>query len=499
MRVVLDTKRIDDYRRFLKIKSLPQYKITGHEAWFPDEYAAQVGGQKREKQFTNWEPSPWCFDYQRDIASLAIRKRKFAVFARCGLGKTIIMFEFANAAASMLKGKRPLIISPLMVIDQTIAENERFYARTGRPLKQVRAAELGAWLEGDDDGTIGITNYEALTPELKQGNLGALMVDESSMLKSMYGKWGQVILSLGRGLDWKLCLTGTPAPNDRIEYANHAVFLDHFPNANSFLARFFVNRGQTDNRWELKPHALEPFYRALSHWCVFLNNPATYGWKNNCDTIPPIRVHIDHIELTPEQAALVRKVTGQLIATSSGGITGRSTMAQIAKGNHKGDDVATNKYDFIRELVNREPERGTIIWAKYNAEQERLTEAMPNAVNISGDTPHEDRVTRINAFKSRQVSTLISKPKILGFGLNLQVATRHIFSSLQDSYEEYHQAVCRSNRIGSTEPLDVHIPVTEIERPMIETVLRKAKMIDQDTAEQERIFKQFGLTQIEVS
>jgi SNF2 family DNA or RNA helicase len=85
---------------------------------------------------------------------------------------------------------------------------------------------------------------------------------------------------------------------------------------------------------------------------------------------------------------------------------------------------------------------------------------------------------------------LISKPRILGFGLNLQVATRQIFSGLQDSYEEYYQAVKRSNRIGSTQPLDVYIPVTDIERPMIETVLRKAKMVEHDTQEQERIFKQ---------
>jgi len=85
---------------------------------------------------------------------------------------------------------------------------------------------------------------------------------------------------------------------------------------------------------------------------------------------------------------------------------------------------------------------------------------------------------------------MISKPRVLGFGLNLQVATRQVFSGLQDSYESYYQAVKRSNRIGSTCPLNVHIPVTELERPMIETVLRKAKMVQRDTEEQEAIFKE---------
>jgi hypothetical protein len=65
-----------------------------------------------------------------------------------------------------------------------------------------------------------------------------------------------------------------------------------------------------------------------------------------------------------------------------------------------------------------------------------------------------------------------------------------IFSTLQDSYEEYWQAICRANRVGSTEPLQVHIPTTDIERPMIENVLRKAKNIDADLAEQEALFRE---------
>ncbi len=84
---------------------------------------------------------------------------------------------------------------------------------------------------------------------------------------------------------------------------------------------------------------------------------------------------------------------------------------------------------------------------------------------------------------------LISKPKILGLGLNLQIATRHWFSTLQDSYEEYWQAIKRSNRVGSTKPLHVHIPVTEIELPMVENVLRKARDVEADTAYQQELFR----------
>ena len=308
------------------------------------------------------------------------------------------------------------------------------------------------------------------------------------------GKWGQGIIECGAGVEYKLALTGTPAPNDRIEYANHAVFLGACRTVNEFLARYFVNRGQTDNRWELKPHALGPFYRDLSHWCIFLSDPSVYGWKDNAGRIPPINVHIHRVDLTADQRKAVRDTTGTLFVGSIGGIGQRGKLGQIAKGSFQGESIDTNKPAYIRGLIESWPDKSTLVWCKYNDEQDLLAATIPEAANIDGSTPLARRAQLIDAFKRGEIKTLISKPKILGFGLNLQRATKQIFSTLQDSYEEYWQAVKRSNRVGSTEPLDVHIPLTEVEEPMVQNVLRKAAMVEADTAEQQRIFREMAWT-----
>jgi len=490
MELTLNPKSIESYRTFLAVKRLPQYSFTGRTAEFPDEYADRVirdydGCVDR----IDVEPHESCFDYQRDILAMALQKRKFCIFADCGLGKTLMFLDWVRHVNRVIHPKRVLIISPLMVIPQTLAECDRFFGNH-TAIRHLASSELQAWLDGELGGDIAIVNYDALTDDIKPRKLlGGLVLDESSMLKSHYGKWGRKCLELGKGLDWKLACTGTPAPNDRIEYANHAVFMDAFPTVNSFLARFFVNRGQTSERWVMKDHAIMPFYRALSHWAIFLTNPATYGWADNSEPLPPIVVHRHRVEMTAEQTSLAYEQTGRLIQDNIGGITSRSVLSQIGKGSYRGTDIETAKPAFIRSLIESWPDESTIVWCIYNREQERLERELPDAGSITGATPLPKRLEIIEAFKAGKLRTLITKPKILGFGLNLQVATRHVFSGLQDSYESYYQAVKRSNRYGAVHPLNVHIPFTDVEFPMIQTVLDKADRVQRDTEEQERIFR----------
>lgn len=489
MRLTLDTRSIPDYETFLKVKTLPKYSIVGHTAEFPDEYAAMIGLKPSATDTVTYRPSKWMFDYQRDISRMAIEKRKFCVFADCGLGKTMVLLDFAKHVHKQHKDGRVLIVSPLMVIGQTCAEAEKFYGKT-LPIKQLRANEIAEWMRTGSG--IGITNYEAITDDLPQTLLDGLILDESSMLKSHYGAWGTRLIAMGRGVPYKLCLTGTPAPNDRIEYANHAVFMDAYPTVNSFLARFFVNRGQTSERWELKAHALGAFYIALSHWCIFLTNPATYGWKDNCGTLPPIVIHKHEVPVTSAQRDAFMGDHGALFVDGAGGIGSRGKIARIGKGFHNGERIDSNKTKYIADLIASWPDESTIVWCKYNQEQDDIAAALPGCGNISGDTPIAEREQIIDGFKRGEIRVIVTKPKILGFGLNLQVCTRQVFGGLQDSYEEFYQAVKRSNRYGSTRPLNVHIPMTEYEAPMVDNVLRKAERVQHDTNEQERIFHEYA-------
>ena len=65
------------------------------------------------------------FDFQKFIVKRALKAGKYAIFADCGLGKTLMQLEWANQVCKKTKGK-VLILAPLAVVGQTIQEGAKF-------------------------------------------------------------------------------------------------------------------------------------------------------------------------------------------------------------------------------------------------------------------------------------------------------------------------------------------------------------------------------------
>ncbi len=114
--------------------------------------------------------NPVLFPFQKDIVKWGVKKGKCAVFLDTGLGKTFIQIEWAR-----LIGKKTLIVAPLSVAKQTIREGKKIEVE----IKYVRHQE--ETIEG-----INITNYEMI--DEFDDSFGAIVLDESSILKSLGGK-----------------------------------------------------------------------------------------------------------------------------------------------------------------------------------------------------------------------------------------------------------------------------------------------------------------------
>ena len=58
--------------------------------------------------------NPNLYDFQKDIVRWALAKGRAAIFADCGLGKTLMQLEFAHRVCEQ-RGGMALIVAPLAV------------------------------------------------------------------------------------------------------------------------------------------------------------------------------------------------------------------------------------------------------------------------------------------------------------------------------------------------------------------------------------------------
>ena len=255
------------------------------------------------------EPSdlhPALFGWQAEIVSWALRKGRAALFEDCGLGKTVQQLEWARHAAAT-----SLILAPLSVARQTVREAHRL----GLDVRYVRD---GADVVGPG---VWVTNYE-MADRFDPATFGAVVLDESSILKNVAGRTRQKLTAQLASVDRRLACTATPAPNDVTELCNHAEFLGHM-HRGEMLAHYFVNdEFHGRSRWRLKGHAQDRFYEWMATWAVGVRRPSDLGWPDDGYDLPPLRIHgeIVDVELPPAE--------GQLFA-ALGGVSGRAQIRRL--------------------------------------------------------------------------------------------------------------------------------------------------------------------------
>lgn len=384
---------------------------------------------------------PNLFKWQAEVTAWAARKGRAAVFADCGLGKTFIQLEWARVVAD-----RTLVLAPLSVARQTVREA----AKINSPVTYVRSGD-----EVDSDG-VWITNYE-MADRFNPSSFGALVLDESSILKSVDGKTRQRLTQQWSGVRRRLACTATPAPNDITELCNHAEFLGVMSRS-EMLAHFFVNDQQNGHtRWRLKGHARERFYEWLASWAVALRRPSDLGWSDDGYDLPPLRFHAEVVETD------IAPVDGQMFPVL-GGVGGR---AKVRKA------TASGRIERAIELAHRPGQ--WIVWCGLNLEADAVARSVGDAINVEGSMSPDAKAEALEAFQDGSLRVLVTKPSIAGWGMNFQNAHHMAFVGLSDSYESYYQAVRRCWRFGQTQPVDVHIIVSHLERQIVENVRAKER------------------------
>lgn len=385
------------------------------------------------------------FEYQKDLVYLALKKGHFAIFAMTGSGKTAMQGEWAYRVWQK-ENKPVLIIAPLAVSYQSKEE-----------IREILGYDVNVCADDSDViNGINITNYEKLN-KFDLNQFVGVVLDESSRLKSYTSKQRNLIIEGFKATPYKLACSATPSPNDYTELGNHTEFLN-IMSLNEMLATFFINRGEVDNKWQLKGHARGAFWEFISTWAVFFTKPSDLGYERAEDlkfSLPPLKMH--HIEV--EHTSL-----------NSLFCVGAETLGQRREAKRESIKA---RCEAVAQIVAKS-DKNFLIWCELNDEGRLLKELINGSVEICGSDSDEFKAKSMSEFAEGKIRVLITKPKIAGFGMNWQKHCHSvIFASLSDSFEGFFQALRRVYRYGQKREVDCFVVTSEAEINVLANIRRK--------------------------
>jgi len=361
------------------------------------------------------------FDFQKFIVKRALKAGKYAIFADCGLGKTLMQLEWANQVVKQTN-KPVLILAPLAVVGQTIQEGDKF---------------------GIDMSNIHVNNYEQIE-NIDCTIYAGIVLDESSILKNFEGATKKLIIDNFKLTPYKLACTATPSPNDPMELGNHSEFLDVM-SRNEMLAMYFVHDGGETAKWRLKGHAIKLFYQFIGTWAIMLNKPQDIGFEMVGYDLPRLNIYENQIT-TPKRA------NGSLFNDAIISATNFNSELRFTK---------LERLDEVVKIINEKPDENFIIWIKQNEEGELLKKLLPEAIEVKGSDTNEWKKEKLLGFANNEFRILITKTKIASFGMNYQNCRNQIFASLDFSFEGLYQAMRRSYRFGQKNEVHIYLITTD--------------------------------------
>lgn len=419
--------------------------------------------------------------HQKDIVAWAIRGGRRAVFARFGLGKTVIQLEFVHQILKRYGGKG-LIIMPLGVKQEfshdaveVLHYSKPEYVRT---MEEVEAAKTD----------IVITNYE----RVRDGNIDpnyfeVTSLDEAAVLRSFGSKTYQTFLKKFENVPYKMVATATPDPNKYKELIHYAGYLGVMDTGQA-LTRFFQRDSTKANNLTLYPHKEEEFWLWVSSWAVFVQKPSDINsaYSDSGYDLPPLK--INYHRLKTQRSEFAEEKNGQLKLFEEAAVSLKDE-SKIKRESIK------ERVKETAEIVKANPNDSFVLWHDLEEERHELKRQIPNVVDIYGSMDLELREQRVIDFAQGKIKLFATKKILSGSGCNFQrYCHRAIFVGIDYKFNDFIQAVHRIYRFLQPANVVIDIIYMDEEEEILKELLEKWKRFDYQSEKMAKIIRKNGLS-----
>ena len=414
-------------------------------------------------------PEDWLsdrmFPFQKDIVRWALKKGKAAILTGCGTGKTFMLLMWAYCV-HRYTGRSVLIVSPLSVVKQTAREAEKF---------EICDVHICRSQEDVKDG-VNITNYE-MVDHFDANEFVAVVLDESSILKSFTSKTTADFTDRFYHTPYKLLCTATIAPNDYTEIGTSCEFLG-IMSRTEMLATYFVHDGGKTSDWRLKKAGVSKFWEWFATWAIYFNSPADLDYEIDGYDLPKLNIKTI--------------ITKSEVSDYELFVTAAETLQERREARKESIEDRTDKAKQLTESDDSQ----WLLWVDYNDESSVLSKKIEDSVEVKGSDDPEYKAQASIDFANGDIRCLVSKASIFGFGSNFQGCHNEIFCGLSDSYERFYQAVRRCWRFGQTQEVNVYIILSEREMNVLENIKRKQAQMDEMQKQMTALMKEVTLSEI---
>lgn len=372
--------------------------------------------------------------------------------------------------------------------------------------------------------TVLIINFEKariLEKELNRLKFQGLVVDESQRVKNRNAQTSKSVYRTTRKCQSRLILSGTPTPqgyedlfmqfkimDPDILGTRWADFADRYIQKGGYMGKQIVGY---HNEEELKKIVAENSYRVALRDCIDL---------------PPLSTVYLSCELTGKAVTAYNELYEELYTRISGEAS-RSRLKAVLKANHipyRKDDSYLTLFDMAEPFLNvasceltvtqrlrlhqltggfltldsgevvqlsrdklkvtvnylSGKNHPTVVFCQYVPEirmlEQELKKSFPQK-RIENYRDSKDKETVLEDFMAGRVDVIILQLHSGSLGLNFQAASSLLFYSLNDSTEDFTQAMARIQRPGQENHMEVAILLAEgtVDEDILANVERKSE------------------------
>lgn len=420
--------------------------------------------------------------YQHKAVKFAIENPISYNSCDMGLGKTAIALNWIKHVLTKIDGG-VLVIAPLRTVHSTWPEEiEKWAPGLTHTILHGSMRDVDIRKKRD----IYLVNFEGLDWLLnslkaifKKGDplpFRGMVIDEGSMLKSRTSKRFEIMkIMTDVSPDYKLILSGTPAPNGLHELWPQYFLLDKGwrlgRNITTFRSKYLVQIDTKGRVWGLQPGAEDRIHKAIADITFRLDGDDYLEMPERIDNIiklvlpPKVMKKYKELEreffLTLEDGSIVEAETapvlGMKLRQFVQGALYKGTAEDAVKGRRDFEVFHKEKLKALTGIMDEANGQGVLCAIQFRFELEMILEKYPGTPVIASGTTVEQATDYIKRWNKGEIPLLLCHPASISHGVNLQAGSHIIvWFGMTWSLEQYLQFNARLYRQGQKYAVIIH-------------------------------------------